>query len=108
MAHIIAHSPVGQRAAGKVGAVENQCYVAMSGVLGNLPNVENMDIHHAESCILTPSDIGFARAGVAADTAPNTETVAFAELRLSDLRVARHEGTTRNLRDRYFDLYRTV
>lgn len=89
-------------------AVENQCYVAMSGVVGNLPNVENMDIHYAESCILTPSDMGFARDGVAADTAPNTETVAFADLRLSDLRVARHEGTTRNLRDRRFDLYRTV
>ena len=89
-------------------AVENQCYVAMSGVVGNLPNVENMDIHYAESCILTPSDMGFARDGVAADTAPNTETVAFADLRLSDLRVARQEGTTRNLRDRRFDLYRVV
>jgi len=89
-------------------AVENQCYVALSGLVGNLPNVENMDIHYAESCILTPSDMGFARDGVAADTAPNTETVAFADLRLSDLRVARHEGTTRNLRDRRFDLYRVV
>jgi hypothetical protein len=37
-------------------AVENQCYVAMSGVVGNLPNVEAMDIHYAESAILTPSD----------------------------------------------------
>ncbi|MEX1251052.1 MAG: nitrilase-related carbon-nitrogen hydrolase [Hyphomonas sp.] len=40
-------------------AVENQCYVVMSGVVGNLPNVENMDIHYAESCILTPSDFPF-------------------------------------------------
>ena len=89
-------------------AVENQCYVVMSGVVGNLPNVENMDIHYAESCILTPSDLAFARDGVAADTAPNTETIAFADLKLSDLRVARHEGTVRNLRDRRFDLYRVV
>lgn len=89
-------------------AVENQCYVAMSGVVGNLPNVENMDIHYAESCILTPSDLPFARDGVAADTAPNTETIAFADLKLSDLRVARSEGTVRNLRDRRFDLYRVV
>ncbi|MDA0786483.1 MAG: GNAT family N-acetyltransferase [Proteobacteria bacterium] len=86
-------------------AVENQCYVAMSGVVGNLPNVANMDIHYAESCILTPSDMGFARDGVAADTPPNTETVAFADLRVSELRVVRHEGSTRNLRDRRFDLY---
>ena len=89
-------------------AVENQCYVVMSGVVGNLPNVENMDIHYAESCILTPSDLPFARDGVAADTAPNTETIAFADLKLSDLRVARQEGTVRNLRDRRFDLYRVV
>ena len=80
----------------------------MSGVVGNLPNVENMDIHYAESCILTPSDMSFARDGVAADTAPNTETIALADLKLSDLRVARNEGMAQNLRDRRFDLYRVV
>ncbi|NWG45296.1 MAG: GNAT family N-acetyltransferase [Alphaproteobacteria bacterium] len=86
-------------------AVENQCYVVMSGVVGNLPNVENMDIHYAESCILTPSDFPFARDGVAADTAPNTETVAIADLSLSDLLVARQSGAVHNLKDRRFDLY---
>jgi hypothetical protein len=50
-------------------AIENQIYVALSGVVGNLPNVENMDIHYAESCILTPCDFAFARDGIAADTA---------------------------------------
>ncbi|MFT7576203.1 MAG: putative amidohydrolase/ribosomal protein S18 acetylase RimI-like enzyme [Alphaproteobacteria bacterium] len=89
-------------------AIENQVYVILSGVVGNLPNVENMDIHYAESCILTPCDFAFARDGVAADTAANTETIAFADLRLSDLRVARQSGTTRNFRDRRFDLYRVV
>ncbi|MEO1609011.1 MAG: bifunctional GNAT family N-acetyltransferase/carbon-nitrogen hydrolase family protein [Pseudomonadota bacterium] len=89
-------------------AIENQFYVILSGVVGNLPNVENMDIHYAESCILTPCDFAFARDGVAADTAANTETIAFADLRLSDLRVARQSGTTRNFMDRRFDLYRVV
>lgn len=89
-------------------AIENQMYVVMSGVVGNLPNVENMDIHYAESCILTPCDFAFARDGVAADTAANTETIAFADLRLSDLRVARQSGSTRNFMDRRFDLYRVV
>ena len=87
-------------------AIENQCYVVLSGVVGNLPNVENMDIHYAESCILTPCDFAFARDGIAADAAPNTETIAFADLNLSDLREARNAGTVRNLRDRRFDLYR--
>lgn len=88
-------------------AIENQCFVVTSGVVGNLPLVENMDIHYAESAILTPVDFAFARDGVAADTAANTETIAFADLRLSDLRVARSTGSVRNLSDRRFDLYRT-
>ncbi|MBY9066465.1 carbon-nitrogen hydrolase family protein [Hyphomonas sp. WL0036] len=89
-------------------AIENQCYVVLSGVVGNLPNVENMDIHYAESCILTPSDFPFARDGVAADTAPNTETVAIADLSLSDLLTARQSGAVQNLKDRRFDLYRVA
>ena len=89
-------------------AIENQCYVVLSGVVGNLPNVENMDIHYAESCILTPCDFAFARDGIAADTAANTETIAFADLSISDLRAARSAGTVRNLQNRRFDLYRVA
>jgi predicted amidohydrolase/GNAT superfamily N-acetyltransferase len=89
-------------------AIENQCYVVMSGVVGNLPNVENMDVHYAESAVLTPCDIPFARDGIAADTAPNTETIAVADLRLTDLAVARQEGSVRNFLDRRFDLYRVL
>lgn len=87
-------------------AVENQCYVVTSGVVGNLPNVENMDVHYAESAILTPSDFPFARDGVAADTAPNTETIAIADLSLDALLTARQSGAVQNLKDRRFDLYR--
>jgi len=89
-------------------AVENQCYVITSGVVGNLPNVENMDVHYAESAILTPSDFPFARDGVAADTAPNTETIAIADLSLDDLLTSRHSGAVQNLKDRRFDLYRVL
>ena len=86
-------------------AVENQCYVVMSGNVGNLPGVENMDIQYAQSCILTPCDFPFARDGIAADTTPNVETVAFADLRLETLTTARNSGTVMNLKDRRFDLY---
>lgn len=86
-------------------AVENQCYVIMSGNVGNLPGVENMDIQYAQSCILTPCDFVFARDGIAADTTPNVETVAFADLRLESLHIARNSGTVQNLRDRRYDLY---
>ena len=86
-------------------AVENQIYVVMSGNVGNLPNVSNMDIQYAQSCILTPCDFPFARDGIAADTTPNVETVAFADLRPEVLQTARNNGTVKNLRDRRHDLY---
>jgi len=86
-------------------AVENQIYVAMAGSCGNLPNVQNMDIHYAQSCILTPCDFPFARDGIAADTTPNVEMIAFADLSLGALRANRQNGTVRNLKDRRHDLY---
>jgi predicted amidohydrolase/GNAT superfamily N-acetyltransferase len=89
-------------------AIENQCYVILSGNVGNLPNVENMDVQYAQSCILTPCDFPFARDGIAAEASENVETVAVADLDLSDLAWARREGTVRNLRDRRFDLYRVT
>mgnify|MGYP003575767279 CR=1 FL=1 len=89
-------------------AIENQCYVVLSGNVGNLPNVENMDIQYAQSCILTPCDFPFARDGIAAEASENVETVTVADLDLSDLAWAKASGTVRNLRDRRFDLYKTV
>lgn len=86
-------------------AVENQIYVVMSGNVGNLPRVSNMDIQYAQSCILTPCDFPFSRDGIAADTTPNVETVAFADLRLDSLLEARNNGTVQNLKDRRHDLY---
>ena len=86
-------------------AVENQFYVVMSGNVGNLPGGSNMDIQYAQSCILTPCDFPFARDGVAADTTPNVEMVAFADLHPATLRMARNSGTVQNLRDRRHDLY---
>lgn len=89
-------------------AIENQCYVTMAGNVGNLPNVENMDVQYSQACILTPCDFPFARDGIAAEATENVETIAVADLDLSDLAWARAQGTVRNLRDRRFDLYRTV
>ena len=86
-------------------AVENQLFVVMSGNVGNLPGVANMDIQYAQSCVLTPCDFPFARDGIAADTTPNVETVAFADLRPETLTMARNNGTVQNLKDRRHDLY---
>ncbi|TPG42991.1 carbon-nitrogen hydrolase [Sphingomonas koreensis] len=87
-------------------AIENQCFVVMSGNVGNLPGVDNMDIQYAQSCILTPCDFPFARDGIAAEASENVETLTISDVNLSDLTWARTEGTVRNLTDRRFDLYR--
>ncbi len=89
-------------------AIENQCFMVLSGNVGNLPGVHNFDIQYAQSCILTPCDFPFARDGIAADTTPNTEMVAFADLHLDQLIQARNSGTVLNLRDRRHDLYQCL
>ena len=86
-------------------AIENQCFVVLSGNVGNLPNVHNMDIQYAQSCILTPCDFPFARDGIAAEATENVETLSISDINLADLSWARAEGTVRNLADRRFDLY---
>jgi predicted amidohydrolase len=87
-------------------AIENQCFVVLAGNVGNLPNVANMDIQYAQSCILTPCDFPFARDGIAAEATENVETLTISDVNLADLSWARAEGTVRNLADRRFDLYR--
>jgi len=87
-------------------AIENQMHVVMAGVVGNLPNVVNMDVHYAESAVLTPCDIPFARDGIAAEAPANVETMVVADLSLADLDEARRAGSVRNLADRRLDLYR--
>lgn len=86
-------------------AIENQCYVVMSGNVGNLPRVHNMDINYAQSCIITPCDFPFARDGIASDTTPNVETIAIADISLENLFHARNAGTVQNLKDRRHELY---
>lgn len=87
-------------------AIENQCFVVLSGNVGNLPGVDNMDVQYSQSCILTPCDFPFARDGIAAEASENIETLTIADVNLADLTWARAEGTVRNLADRRFDLYR--
>ncbi|GGO94723.1 GNAT family N-acetyltransferase [Stakelama pacifica] len=87
-------------------AIENQCFVVMSGNVGNLPGVDNMDIQYAQSAIITPCDFPFARDGIAAEASENIEALTIADVNLADLTWARAEGTVRNLTDRRFDLYR--
>lgn len=85
--------------------IENHVYVAISGCTGNLPFVENADIHYAQSGIYTPADIEFSRDGVAAECTPNTETMIIHDLDVDLLGHHRESGSVQNWNDRRTDLY---
>jgi predicted amidohydrolase len=85
--------------------VENQAYTVIAGCVGNLPAVENLDIHYAQSAILTPSDIPFERDGIAAECPANIETVIFHDLDVNLIKRQRRLGSVLNWQDRRKDLY---
>jgi predicted amidohydrolase/ribosomal protein S18 acetylase RimI-like enzyme len=86
-------------------AIENECYVAISGSVGNLPKVENMDIQYSQAAVFTPSDFSFPHDAVAAEATPNTEMTLIADLDLDLLKELREQGSVRNLQSRRADLY---
>ncbi|MBK7579386.1 MAG: GNAT family N-acetyltransferase [Myxococcales bacterium] len=99
------HGYLRVRLCAQARAIENHLYVVIAGVTGNLPNVENADIHYAQSAVLTPCDIAFARDGVANECQPNVETIVMCDVDLESVRRHRYTGSTTNWNDRRPDLY---
>lgn len=89
-------------------AVENECYVAIAGSVGNLPKVNNMDIQFAQSAIFTPSDFQFPLEAIAAEATPNTEMTIIADVNISLLKELHEFGSVQNLKDRRKDLYEII
>ncbi len=89
-------------------AVENECYVAIAGSVGNLPNVNNMDIQYAQSAVFTPCDFSFPSNGIKAEATPNTEMILVADVDLSLLRELHSFGAVKNLKDRRKDVYNVI
>lgn len=85
--------------------IENHIYVAIAGTVGNLPSVENLDVHYAQSGIYTPSDIPFTRDAIASECTPNVETVIVDDVDLELLKRHRQSGSVLNWNDRRTDLY---
>jgi predicted amidohydrolase len=86
-------------------AVENECYVAVTGCVGNLPRIDNMDIQYSQSAIFCPSDFSFPSTGIMAESTPNTEMVLMADVDLDLLKHLADDGSVNNWRDRRTDLY---
>ena len=86
-------------------AIENECYVAITGSVGNLPKVENMDIQYSQAAVFTPSDFTFPSNCIKSEATTNTELILIAEVDLSLLDELHSYGSVRNLKDRRTDFY---
>ena len=87
-------------------AIENECYVAIAGCVGNLPGVNNMDIQYAQTAVFTPSDFAFPSNGIKAEATPNTEMTLIVDVDLDLLKKLHEHGSVRILKDRRHDLYK--
>jgi len=86
-------------------AIENECYVAIAGNVGNLPKVHNMDIQYGQSMVFTPCDFAFPTNGIKAEATPNTEMILIADVDIDLLRELNNFGSVKNLKDRRLDLF---
>lgn len=86
-------------------AIENECFVAIAGGIGNLPGVHNMDIQYAQSAVFTPADFAFPTNGIKGEATPNTEMVLVVDVEVDLVKRLRSQGSVRNLLDRRTDLY---
>lgn len=86
-------------------AIENECYVAIAGSVGNLPKVNNMGIQFAQSMVFTPCDFSFPANGIKAEATTNTEMILIADVDIDLLRELNQFGSVRNLKDRRTDIF---
>lgn len=87
-------------------AIENQVYVIITGCVGNLPDVENSDVHFSQSAIFTPSDVEFHREGIASEATPNTEMLIYQDLDLNMLKRNKEMGSVQTWKDRSQGFYK--
>ena len=89
-------------------AIENECYVAIAGCVGNLPGVNNMDIQYGQAAVFTPSDFAFPSNAIKGEATPNTETTLIVDVDLNLLKELHHYGAVRTIGDRRTDLYDVI
>ncbi|MRH77847.1 GNAT family N-acetyltransferase [Spiribacter sp. C176] len=87
-------------------AIENECYVAITGSVGNLPRVENIEIQYSQAAVFSPSDFAFPHDGTVSESTPNTEMTLIVDLDMDKIKQLRAEGSVQNAKDRRLDLYR--
>lgn len=89
-------------------AIENECYVAIAGCVGNLPGVNNMDIQFGQATVFTPSDFAFPSNAIKGEATPNTEMTLIVDVDLNLLKELHYNGAVKTLTDRRQDLYDVI
>lgn len=80
-------------------ALENQCVVAMSSIVGHFPELDAVDVSVGMGGIFGPPDEGFPATGVLAEGALNQPGWTYAEVDLETVRRVRRSGNVRTLAD---------
>ncbi|MCX7067541.1 MAG: carbon-nitrogen hydrolase family protein [Methylococcales bacterium] len=80
-------------------ALENQCYVVQSSLVGDAPWSEAVDVNVGVSAIYTPVDRGFPDDGILAMGAFNAVQWVIAEICLDTIDTVRQQGQVFNYRD---------
>jgi predicted amidohydrolase len=80
-------------------ALENQCYVVQSSLVGDAPWSQAVDVNVGSAAIYTPVDRGFPDNGILAAGEFNAVQWVFAELSLSACDTVRKQGQVFNYRD---------
>lgn len=90
--------------ASQARAIENQCFVAQSCLVGKASWCDFIDINTGQSGIYTPADAGFPEDGILAQAQLNTPMDIHAELHWEQLKLVRNNGEMRNFTDTRTDL----
>lgn len=80
-------------------ALENQCYVVQSCLVGNAPWSEAVDVNIGAAAVYTPVDRGFPDNGILAVGELNAVQWVFAEISLDNCETVRAQGQVFNYRD---------
>ncbi|MDP3840463.1 MAG: nitrilase-related carbon-nitrogen hydrolase, partial [Methylococcales bacterium] len=80
-------------------ALENQCYVVQSSLVGEAPWSQAVDVNIGLSAIYTPVDRGFPDDGILAIGKLNAVQWVIAEICLEDVETVRQQGQVFNYRD---------
>lgn len=83
----------------KARAIENQCYVALSSLIGKASWCDFIDVNSGRSAIYCPADIGFPEEGTLAQASLNTPMLIHAELSWNKLEHVRLQGEMHNFED---------